>query len=234
MALEDAAASIPEAASALPPPLPLLESNDDGSGGGSDGSDAQPLLGSYLLGPKQGQWVLWGAALGSIVATWEGGERVCMLPGHEELGAGGGGGGDGGKGGDDNDTNNPGDALASPREYYAYSGGTALFVPSAASCCLQYVYCLSLRAGMHPVLVGGGGCGKRSLVRHALSCVRVFGQLAVEVVGGTQGGGVLSATSALPGQLQELLTMHLTQVGGGTMPGRGGGGEGGREGGGRC
>ncbi len=41
----------------------------------------------------------------------------------------------------------------------------------------RYIACLSLRAGLHPVLVGGPGSGKRSLMRHALACWKLHGQL---------------------------------------------------------
>ena len=41
----------------------------------------------------------------------------------------------------------------------------------------QHIAGLSLRAGLHPVLVGGAGSGKRSLMRHALACTRVHDQI---------------------------------------------------------
>jgi hypothetical protein len=75
------------------------------------------------------------------------------------------------------------DSAAAAQEYfmyssdfsYAYSQREELFLPNPATCCLQYMYCLSLSAGLHPVLVGGAGSGKRSLVRHALACWQPFG-----------------------------------------------------------
>ncbi len=51
-----------------------------------------------------------------------------------------------------------------------------LYGPTPATVSLQHALCLSLRAGLHPVAVGGPEAGKRTAVAHALHCWKVYGQ----------------------------------------------------------
>lgn len=224
LSIPDAAVmAVPEAAAALPP---------DGSGG----------LGGHLLGPKTGEWVPWTRALTGIMDLWDNTSHRVKMPKHPAASrmhlpladaaavsataageyhlyhpydspwaAGGSGAGGRGTAG--------GAARPGPHSHHpatSASFASSLFVPSACSCALQYVAALSLRAGLQPCVVGGADSGKRSLLRHLLSCWRLHGGLKTEAVRPS-----LAACTA-PSELQELLMWHLVPGGLGTLRPRSG------------
>ncbi|GAX79832.1 hypothetical protein CEUSTIGMA_g7272.t1 [Chlamydomonas eustigma] len=181
-AIAEAAGNLSDAAAALPP----------GIGGAG--------LGSHMIGPKRGEWVSWTQAAAILLNRFVNCDKSKMLPGIDHP--------------DQQQQYHDYPESASALDYFmyssdfscAYSHREELFLPNAATCCLQYMYCLSLSAGLHPMLVGGAGSGKRTLVRHALACWEPFGTTKVEVM-----RPALSSKTS-PQQLQELLAWHLVQA----------------------
>ncbi len=123
-------------------------------------------LASWLVSPRRGIWIPWTSTVPGIAADRPHGVIPVHMPAPvaamaSRQGAGGEGGG-----------------VQCPQvEWHYYrdprTGSMALFVPSAATQALQYCVQLALQAGMHPMLVGPAGSGRRTLLLHLLSTVQM-------------------------------------------------------------
>lgn len=126
-------------------------------------------LASWLVSPRRGTWIPWTSIVPGIAADRAHG----VIPVHMQApvvamasrqGARGAGAEEGG--------------VQCPQvEWHYYrdprTGCMGLFVPNAATQALQYCAQLALQAGMHPMLVGPAGSGRRTLLLHLLSTVQM-------------------------------------------------------------
>jgi hypothetical protein len=143
----------------------------------SSNSKENQFLQGYMLTPKLGEWMLWQDAVDEISRTWTLGRIQPFSP--YSSGA------------------IPSDVslTQNSRLYHMYEAGSEarLYLPSASSVSFQYVFGLSLRAGLHPVIVGHQGSGKRSLTDHLMRCWGVFGQFKADVIMPTASKGTNSS-----------------------------------------
>ena len=129
-------------------------------------SEAQFFLQGYLLTPKSGEWMSWREAMDDISGAWRSGRSVSFNPYNSGVLP--------------SDSKTPYAGMY--HCYQAYGSGQHIYLPSASSISLQYIFGLALRSGLHPILVGELGSGKKTLTDHLLSCWRVFGQFTAEIV----------------------------------------------------
>jgi hypothetical protein len=182
--LTSGALSTPEFAAALP---------------FSSDSKGNQFLQGYMLTPKLGEWMLWQDAVNEISRTWTTGRIQPFSPYSSGV--------------------VPSDVSLSqnPLLYHMYEAcgsETRLYLPSASSVSFQYMFGLSLRAGLHPVIVGHQGSGKRSLTDHLMRCWGVFGQFKADVIVPTASKGTN------PSQYHSLLMTYgsVQTLGSNTSP----------------
>ncbi|KAJ9507771.1 hypothetical protein QJQ45_019323, partial [Haematococcus lacustris] len=143
-------------------------------------------VGGFLLGPRDGQWCPWPAALPTIM------DARCNLvnPGIQGL--------------------TPEQLSALPPSATRWhlfadplTGKTCLFVPNGMTVALQHVAALASRAGLHPLLLGPVGSGVNTLLRHLLASAEPWPQLRKDVV------GLALHPLSQPTELNDLLSWRL-------------------------